>query len=157
MPPLPRTGGMPAVRPMRQADLPACAAIEATAPDAWGQAQLAEELAYAGAGGAARLYVAELDGPVAGLAAFQLAAGEASLNTLAVAPAVRRRGVGEALLRAALASLRAQGAQFCFLEVRAGNRPALALYQKLGFARVGVRKGFYHCPPEDGVVLRCAL
>lgn len=144
------------VRPMRPADLAACAAIEATAPDAWGPAQLAEELACAETG-AARLYVAEAGGQVTALAAFQLAAGEASLNTLTVAPFARRQGVGAALLRAALADLRAQGAQCCFLEVRAGNAAALALYQKLGFERVGLRRGFYRAPTEDGVVMRCAL
>lgn len=96
-------------------------------------------------------------GLLAGLAAFQLAGGEASLDTLAVAPALRRRGVGRCLLRAALAALAAQGAGCCFLEVRLSNAPAIALYQSLGFAAVGRRPGFYRAPAEDALIMRCPL
>lgn len=96
-------------------------------------------------------------GLLAGLAAFQLAGGEASLDTLAVAPALRRRGVGRCLLRAALESLAAQGAGCCFLEVRLSNAPAIALYQSLGFAAVGRRPGFYRAPAEDALIMRCPL
>ncbi len=99
-------------------------------------------------------------GPFAGLvglAAFQLAAGEASLDTLAVFPAARRQGVGGALLRAALGSLRAEGAEACFLEVRCSNMPAIALYKGLGFTEAGRRPGFYRAPAEDALVMRCPL
>ena len=137
------------VRPMAPADLPACAAIEATAPDPWTEAQLAQELA----GEAGRLFVVCREGRVLGLAVFQLAADEASLNALTVDPAVRRQGAGRALLTGALAALRAEGAHRCFLEVRAGNAPARALYESLGFAAVGLRRGFYRDPLEDGVVM----
>lgn len=95
--------------------------------------------------------------PLAGFAAFQLAGGEASLDTLAVAPALRRRGVGRCLLHAALEALTAQGAGCCFLEVRLSNAPAIALYQSLGFAAVGRRPGFYRAPAEDALVMRCPL
>lgn len=95
--------------------------------------------------------------PLAGFAAFQLAGGEASLDTLAVAPALRRRGVGRCLLRAALEALAAQGAGCCFLEVRLSNAPAIALYQSLGFAAVGRRPGFYRAPAEDALIMRCPL
>ena len=94
---------------------------------------------------------------LAGIAAFQLAGDSASLDTLTVAPAFRRQGVGRALLQAALQSLRAEGAAACFLEVRQSNAPAIALYQGLGFAAVGRRRGFYQGPAEDAVVMRCAL
>ena len=96
-------------------------------------------------------------GLLAGFAAFQLAGGEASLDTLAVAPALRRQGGGRCLLRAALAALAAQGAGCCFLEVRPSNAPAIALYQGLGFAAVGRRPGFYRAPAEDALVMRCPL
>ncbi len=137
------------IRPARPEDLPRCAAIEATAPDPWTESQLAEELA----GGFGRLFVACRDGQVQGLAVFQLAAGEASLNALTVDPAVRRQGAGRALLTGALAALRAEGAHRCFLEVRAGNTAARALYESLGFAAAGLRRNFYRDPAEDGVVM----
>lgn len=92
-----------------------------------------------------------------GVAAFQCAGGAASLDTLTVAPAFRRQGVGRALLRAAFAQLCSEGAVFCFLEVRESNAPAIALYQSLGFAAVGRRRGFYQTPAEDALVMRCML
>ena len=141
------------IRAMEPGDLPRCAAIEATAPDPWTEPQLAEELAS----DFGRLFVACRDGQIAGLAVFQLAAGEASLNALTVDPAARRQGAGRALLTGALAALRAEGAQSCFLEVRAGNAAARALYESVGFAAAGVRRGFYRDPTEDGVVMALSL
>ena len=72
-------------------------------------------------------------------------------------PAARRKGVGAALLAGALAALKAEGADQCFLEVRAANAPALALYRRLGFASAGVRRGFYRDPPDDAVVMTLTL
>lgn len=141
------------IRAMEPGDLPRCAAIEATAPDPWTEPQLAEELAS----DFGRLFVACREGQTAGLAVFQLAAGEASLNALTVDPAARRQGAGRALLTGALAALRAEGAQSCFLEVRAGNVAARALYESVGFAAAGVRRGFYRNPAEDGVVMALSL
>ena len=141
------------IEPMAAADLAACAAIEATAPESWSEAQLAEELQSP----AARLFVARQGGEVVGLAVFQLAAGEAGLYALTVAPAARRQGVGGALLAGSLAALKAQGAASCFLEVRAGNAAALALYRRMGFAAAGLRRGFYKAPPEDAVVMSLVL
>ena len=76
------------IRAMEPGDLPRCAAIEATAPDPWTEPQLAEEQAS----DFGRLFVACRDGQIAGLAVFQLAAGEASLNALTVDPAAWRQG-----------------------------------------------------------------
>lgn len=141
------------VRFMAAADLAACAALAAADPEPWSEGQLAEELKSP----AARLFVAEGATGALGFAVFQLAAGEASLYALNVAPAARRGGVGTALLAGALDALKAEGAAQCFLEVRAANAPALALYRRLGFAAAGVRRGFYHDPPDDAVVMTRSL
>lgn len=141
------------VRPMAAADTSRCAVIAAAAPEPWGEGQLLSELESP----AARLFVAEGEGDVLGFAVFQLAAGEASLYALNVDPAARRKGVGAALLTGALAALKAKGADQCFLEVRAANAPALALYRRLGFASAGVRRGFYRDPPDDAVVMTLTL
>ncbi|HIZ29700.1 MAG TPA: ribosomal protein S18-alanine N-acetyltransferase [Candidatus Fournierella merdipullorum] len=141
------------VRPMAAADTSRCAVIAAAAPEPWGEGQLLSELESP----AARLFVAEGEGDVLGFAVFQLAAGEASLYALNVDPAARRKGVGAALLAGALAALKAEGADQCFLEVRAANAPALALYRRLGFASAGVRRGFYRDPPDDAVVMTLTL
>jgi ribosomal-protein-alanine N-acetyltransferase len=71
------------------------------------------------------------------------AGGEAEILTLAVAPHARGRGLGRALLQAAIARCEEQGAHAMFLEVGADNPHALALYAGLGFTKVGMRKGYY--------------
>jgi len=74
---------------------------------------------------------------------------------LAVAPAARGQGLGRALLQAAIAWAKAQGAEAVFLEVGTDNPHALALYAGLGFAKVGMRKAYY--AGRDALVLRLSL
>jgi len=81
--------------------------------------------------------------------------GEAEILTLAVAPAARGRGLGRALLEAAITKAKAKGATVLFLEVGGDNPHALALYAGLGFAQVGMRKGYY--AGKDALVLRLPL
>lgn len=146
------------IRPMERADLEICAQIEQSAGDPWSLAQLSEELENQRTGGAARLFVAQLPGqPAAGLAAWQLAAGEASLYTLTVAPEARRTGAGSALLRRSMEMLRAESAEIAFLEVRASNAGAIALYEQAGFVADGRRPRFYQNPTEDAVLMHRAL
>lgn len=83
------------------------------------------------------------------------AGGEAEILTLAVAPAGRRLGVGKALVTAAAAYAGNLGATKMFLEVRAGNHAATALYRRLGFFQIAVRKGYYE--GEDALVLKATL
>lgn len=168
-------------RKMRAADVPACAAIEACAPDGWSADALREELAQP----FARLFVAEClppaartegggagmpaaagiprmgapvssepAGAIAALAVFQLVCGEANLCTVSTAPGFRRRGAARALLGHAFARLAEEGARTVFLEVRAQNAPARALYTALGFAVAGTRRGFYQNPGDDAVLMR---
>lgn len=141
------------VEPMRPEDLAVCAAIEQHAPDPWTETQMAEELSFEGA----RLFVVRRGDAIAGLAAFQLAADEASLNTVTIDPAFRRQGAARALLCGALEALKAEGAAMCFLEVRSQNAPALALYDALGFSRAGLRKRFFTNPPDDAIVMNKEL
>lgn len=71
------------------------------------------------------------------------AAGEAELLRIAVDPAHRGEGLGRQLLEACLADLAAQGMTRCFLEVRAANRAAIALYQACGWVPCGRRVAYY--------------
>jgi len=71
---------------------------------------------------------------------------ELEVLALGVAPSLRRRGIGRALLRAAEAAARAEGARVAHLEVRWGNRAARRLYRKEGYTEVGRRRGYY----DDG-------
>ncbi len=146
------------IRPMEEQDLQACALIEQSAGDPWSLEQLTEEWNNQQANGASRLFVAQIVGEgIVGLAAWQLAAGEASLYTLTVSPSARRSGAGLALMEHSMDALRAEGAETAYLEVRAGNEPAIALYEKAGFVADGRRPRFYQNPTEDAVLMHRAL
>ena len=79
-------------------------------------------------------------------------AGEAYIHNIAVLPEYRRAGIGRALLESACDGARERGCEFITLEVRQSNAPAIALYEKCGFVKAGVRKNFYSKPAEDGVI-----
>lgn len=81
--------------------------------------------------------------PVAGFVLARVAADEAEILSLAVAPAERGRGLARRLLETAMHDLAARGARRLFLEVAADNRAALALYGGLGFTEVGRRRHYY--------------
>lgn len=87
-------------------------------------------------------------------------AGEAELVTVAVAPEARRQGLGRALLEGFLDAAHARGAAMAFLEVSAENQGAIALYESAGFARTGLRRGYYATPTGskiDAILMACAL
>ena len=94
-----------------------------------------------------------------GFVMARAAGGEAEILTLAVAPAARGKGLGRALLQAAINRAQAMGAETMFLEVGDDNPRALALYAGLGFAKVGTRKAYYSAlsGSTDAAVLRLSL
>lgn len=101
--------------------------------------------------------VAETADGLAGYVVAREAADEGEILNLAVAPAWHHRGVGRALVARVLATLVGRGATQVFLEVRASNVAARALYEGAGFREVGRRTRYYRRPVEDAVVLRAAI
>ena len=73
----------------------------------------------------------------------RVVADEAEILTIATAFDQLRKGHGAAILTDFLKLVRGAGAQKVYLEVAANNEAARALYQKMGFAQVGLRKGYY--------------
>jgi ribosomal-protein-alanine acetyltransferase len=73
--------------------------------------------------------------------------GDADIQTIAVAPSVRRRGLGRMLMVAVLRHAVDRGDPNVFLEVRADNPNAQALYVSLGFEQIAVRPHYYQ--PDD--------
>ena len=78
---------------------------------------------------------------------------EGQITNSAVSPEHRRRGFGEAVTRALLDYAKERGIVSVSLEVRESNAAAIALYEKLGFERRGIRKGFYRAPIEAAIVM----
>jgi len=146
---------------LRQAtasDLDAIDALEhVTFPsDAWSRELIAAELT--GVHGHYLVAADETDAVLgyAGLLAPR-GSGQADVQTIAVASDARRQGIGAALLDALLAEAALRGAAEVFLEVRADNPGAEALYLSRGFARIAVRPAYYQPDGVDAVVMRAVL
>lgn len=117
------------------------------------EAQLREERARPWS----RIRVARTaDGAVAGYALTWKVVDEVHLLDVAVAPSLRRRGVGRALVEDVVARARAEGAARILLEVRASNAAAVELYLGLGFARFNLRASYY-ADGEDAVEMERVL
>ena len=91
-----------------------------------------------------------------GLLMLRVTADEAEILTIGVLPNLRRRGLGQGLLRKGIAKAIDLGAASIFLEVDLGNRAAQALYAAAGFSEVGRRKRYY-ANGADALVLRLDL
>ncbi|MFI5005875.1 MAG: ribosomal protein S18-alanine N-acetyltransferase [Solirubrobacterales bacterium] len=85
--------------------------------------------------------------------AYQVVAGEMHLLNLAVAPDLRREGLGGILLRLAMEQGARRGAERVYLEVRRSNRAAQGLYERFGFVTTSVRRDYYADPQEDALLL----
>lgn len=90
---------------------------------------------------------------LAGYAVLRIIAPEAEVENICVAPACRRSGVGEALMEEMLRLAAERDAERIFLEVRAHNEPAKALYLKRGFVESYRRKNYYQGPTEDAIIM----
>lgn len=144
----------PTVAPLALADLAGVWAIEQTLLGPWTEAQLRGELAL---GHGWQLVAKRPDGEVCGYLLASTVVDEAEIRKVAVAADCRRQGIGHLLLSTACQQLSCQPVAACFLELRASNRAALALYQKNHFQIVGQRKSYYTGPTEDAMVLKISF
>jgi ribosomal-protein-alanine N-acetyltransferase len=144
-----------AIRPMRPGDVVAVAAIERSAYEFPWSAGIFRDCLLANY----TSVVLEQGGRVIGYGILSVAAGEAHLLNLALAPEVQRRGYGRRLLEHLLGVASAAGADRVYLEVRPSNPRALHLYQQAGFEVIGRRRGYYRARfgSEDAVVLARGL
>ena len=119
----------------------------------WTREMLARELASSDV---AHVFVLRL--PEARVAAFVscwIIADELHVNTIAVDPAYRRRGLALRLMRSVMEAAARKGATRATLEVRASNDAARNLYARLGFRVRAVRPRYYSEPEEDALILWC--
>lgn len=129
------------------------ATLQAAAfPEPWGEGFVTSLMHLPGT----IAFVAEADGAPLGFILARALAGQAEILSIAVETAGRRRGVATALLEQALSAAIATGAESVHLEVDVENAPAIALYERAGFARSGVRRRYY-ASGADALVLRRRL
>lgn len=126
---------------MTPAEMAALHAACFTTPRPWSEGEFADLLNSKGC-----FLLAENGGFLLG----RVIVDEAELLTIAVAPDLRRGGVGRKLTEAFVATARARGAESAFLEVAEGNLAARALYAAAGFGLAGKRRNYYHRPDGTG-------
>ena len=133
-------------RRMTLADAEAVHAIEVeTFPEPWSLQSFQEEMTR---NACARYIVAEEGGAVLGYA-------EGHITNVTVTKSRRGEGIGEALMRALMQYAANMGVQYMTLEVRKTNLIAQALYRKLHFIQLGVRKRYYEDNGEDALLYVC--
>jgi ribosomal-protein-alanine N-acetyltransferase len=97
--------------------------------------------------------VVEHLGKVVGYSVSWIVVDELHIGNVAIVPEHRRRGVSETMLMKLLRMAAKAGLRVAHLEVRRSNHSAIALYQKLGFEVVGIRKGYYDNNKEDALLM----
>ena len=146
------------IRQLTLADLPQVMEIAAALPHAphWPQSVYVNALNPNSTPPRIALVIA-LDesepGRVLGFTIASLLPPQAELETIAIAVAGQRRGLGRQLFCALAAELRSAGALHLVLEVRASNQPAIAFYRSLGFTQTARRPRYYTDPIEDAILM----
>ena len=142
------------IREMKPEDVPAIAELEKQCFSApWSENMIVSSLE-------SRLscwLVAEIEGTIAGYVGSESVLDSADMMNIAVAPEFRRQGIGVALVNGLISRLQRKSVAFLLLEVRVSNKPAIAMYEKLGFLQVGLRPRYYCNPREDAFVMRKEL
>lgn len=90
---------------------------------------------------------------ILGYVCMYVALDEGEITNVAVGRFFQKQGVGERLLRTLKEEAAKSGIRRIVLEVRRSNEPAIRLYEKMGFQKLGIRKGFYEMPKEDAIVM----
>ena len=131
------------IRPWKKEDIPVIAQMERRCfHDAWTEDMLFDTLRYP----VYHCFLAEEDGKICGYCCLIVVCEDAEVGNIAVDLPFRERGIGKALMERMHQCAKEKGATQCFLEVRASNENAIALYKKFGYEAYGIRVGYY----EDG-------
>lgn len=144
-----------AIAPMASADLDRVIALELSIYDhPWTRGNFADSLA-SGYGA----WLATVGDEFVGYAVMSVAADEAQLLNISVAPTQQRHGIGSGLLAHLRAVAATAGGRRLFLEVRRSNAGAQAFYQHHGFFQIGERRGYYPAADsrEDAIVMELPL
>lgn len=138
-------------------DVDAIMAIEAPVfgHEAWSSEAMARDVADPNC----VYFVAETDSTVIAYAGLLCppGSGEADVQTIAVDPEHRSHGLGRQLMTLLLEQAQNRRAKNIFLEVRADNDKAIALYASLGFDEIAIRPKYYQPEGVDAVVMKATI
>ena len=101
----------------------------------------------------------DVDGKMAAFAVTQVVLDEATLFNIAVDPDFQRQGLGRQLLEHLISELEKRDVFTLWLEVRASNKAAIALYESLGFNEATIRRNYYPAKEgrEDAIIMALPL
>lgn len=138
------------IRPMTFDDLEAAARLEQDCfTEPW-----SENLLRSGLDCALDSYLVwEEQGRIGGYCVLRTLGDEGEIQRIAVDQAFRRQGIGRRLMEAMVSVARMKGVRQIVLEVRESNTTARKLYESCGFAQEALRRGYYHNPAEDAVIM----
>lgn len=98
-------------------------------------------------------YVAGKDNEIAGYICAMQVLDECTITNVAVRTQNLRQGIAVYMIKNLEEIMDKRDVRYYYLEVRASNAAAQALYHKLGYLEVGIRKEYYHHPTEDAIVM----
>ncbi|HVH33254.1 MAG TPA: ribosomal protein S18-alanine N-acetyltransferase [Tahibacter sp.] len=147
--------GMPEMRPLRLEEVVEVAAVEARAYEFPWSEGIFRDCLRAGY----NCWVLVREQAIIGYGVLSVAAGEAHVLNVCVAPEVQGEGHGRRLMRRLMDLARWHGAERIFLEVRPSNPRAMQLYHTLGFNEIGRRPNYYPAKNgrEDAIVMALEL
>lgn len=137
------------VRAMLAEDLDSIAAIEQrVTPHPWSRRQFQDSFEKH------HCLTMVTSGQLVGYAIYTVVVGEAEILNIAIAPQWQGKGLGSQLLDAVMEKITPE-AERLFLEVRADNYPAQALYQNAGLVEICVRRNYYRTAvgPVDAIIM----
>ncbi|PKM02012.1 MAG: ribosomal-protein-alanine N-acetyltransferase [Gammaproteobacteria bacterium HGW-Gammaproteobacteria-7] len=142
---------VPTLRHLRESDIDAVMVVEQSAYEFPWTRGIFVDCLRAGYS----CWLLEQDGAILGYTVVSVAADEAHILNLCVAPRFQGRGLSKRLLKRALDTALWYDAQRIFLEVRPSNVPAIALYSNAGFNEIGTRPNYYPARNgrEDAIVM----
>lgn len=114
----------------------------------WSEDSLREEIEN----DSARFFVLFFGETPVGYGGMHVVFGEAYIDNIAVFEKYRGYGFGEYITKSLIEKAEQENCEFISLEVRKSNIPAITLYEKLLFKKIGTRKNFYTAPTEDAEI-----
>ena len=142
------------IRPMLLSDVDEIRNLECVIfSDAWSENNLKEsimsDMDYC--------FIMEDEYKIAAYIIFRVNGEEAELFRIATDNEKRKKGCGQKLMTMMMSSLDSMGVKKVFLEVRSQNKPAISLYDRCGFKKIGIRKGYYNDPDDDAFIMLTSI
>lgn len=147
------------VRAAVEVDIPQMMALADQSPTAahWTHSDYARITSLPAGANRTALVAEDSEQKILGFIVANAIADDWDIENVVISPRSQRLGLASQLVKALINIATRKNAARMSLEVRSSNQPAIALYEKFGFLRTGVRKNYYTNPSEDAVILRLEL